>query len=403
MMNDDNRPIGGLLIATLMFLTGVSLASLNMFLPSLGAMADDLGVGYDTMAWAISGYLLLTAVIQVLAGPFADRFGRRPVLVVCLCLFVMASVGCALSENFTIFLAFRIGQGAIITGMVLSRAIVSDMVGRQKAASILGYIAMAMSLAPLVGPVIGGFLGENAGWRSSFWVYAGFGMSVLVLVWFCLPETGKKVRKNLRVFAVTYFELLANPLFWAYSLIMSLGVGTFFIFISGLPLVAVRQFDLDQFRIGLAMGSITIGFLLGSFLSGRFSTRFTPETMILSGAIFASLGLLASAGFFWAGWINHWTLLSGTICVGFGHGLTMPNASSSVMYVRKELAASASGLSSGLVSVFGAVLSMITGSIVDLHPNAPVLVGLMIVPTIVSLAIAAWLFFRRRHLAENLS
>lgn len=401
MSNHNNGQFSGLLMFTLMCLTAVSLASLNMFLPSLGIMSDDFSVSYDTAAWTVTGYLLLTAVIQILAGPIADRFGRRPVLIVSLCMFVAASVGCSLSKDFTVFLIFRIAQGAIITGMVLSRAIVSDIVGRRKAASVLGYIAMAMSLAPLVGPLIGGFLGAVAGWRSNFWVYAGMGVSVLALVWFRLPETGKRIDQGRRAFAANYFELLATPLFWGYALIMSLGVGTFFIFISGLPLVATRQFALDQFQIGLAMGSITIGFLFGSFLSGRISTRFTPETMILSGAIVASLGLLASAGAFWAGWVNPWTLLGGTVFVGCGHGLTMPNASASVMYVRKELSASASGLSSGAVSVFGAVFSMMSGSLVNAHPNAPVLLGLMMGTTIASLAIALLLFRRSRFPADS--
>lgn len=163
MSNHDSGHINGFLTALLILLTAVSLVSMSMFLPSLGVMAEEFGVGYDTITWSVSGYLLLAAIIQVLVGPFADRLGRRPVFVFCLCLFVVASAGSALSEIFTVFLIFRIVQGTIITGLVLSSAIVSDIVGRQKAASILGYIAMAISVVPLLGPMIGGILGEIAG------------------------------------------------------------------------------------------------------------------------------------------------------------------------------------------------------------------------------------------------
>lgn len=397
MTNQNTGHINGLLIVMLILLAAVSLASLNMFLPSLSVMADDFGVSYNTMAWSISGYLLLTAIFQVLAGPLADRFGRRPVLIVCLCLFVAASVGCALSESWTAFLTLRIAQGAIITGMVLSRAIVCDIVGRQEAASILGYIAMAMSLAPLVGPMIGGFLGEVAGWRSNFWVYAGLGLSVLSLVWYRLPETGKRTEQSTKTFAVAYFKLLITPLFWGYTLIMSLSVGTFFIFLSGLPLVATQQFAMDQFQIGMAMGSITIGFLFGSFLSGKISTRYSPENMIMAGTIVASLGLMVSACVFSAGWVNPWTLLSGTIFVGCGNGLTMPNANASVMYVRRELAASASGLSGAAMAVVGAALSAVAGFIMNTYPNAPALVGLMFMATFLSMTIAIVLLLKTKY------
>lgn len=401
MSNRDNEQISGWLIAMLIFLTTVSLASMSMFLPSLGVMTEDFGVGYDTMAWVVSGYLLLAAIVQVLVGPFADRLGRRPVLVFCICLFVVASVGCALSMSFAAFLAFRITQGAIITGLVLSGAIVSDIVGRQKAASILGYISMAVSLVPLVGPMTGGFLAELAGWRTNFWVYSGLGVTALALVWSWLPETGKKTDKSPGAFAATYFELLGNPLVWGYTLVMALCAGTFFIFISGVPLIAARQFALNQFEIGLAMGSMPIGFLFGSFLSGRISTRFATEKIILSGTIAASLGLLACSDVFWAGRVNPWTLLSGTMLVGLGHGLAMPNANASVMFVRKELAASASGLCGAAIAMFGAVFSAMAGYMLNEYPNAPVLVSLMMMTTIVSLAIAIWLVRKSRQFADR--
>mgnify|MGYP006238338031 FL=1 len=91
-------------------------------------MAAEFNIGYDTMAMAVSGYLVFTAFIQIIIGPIADRFGRRPVLLVSLGLFFMASCGCALVESFTSFLIFRVLQGAVATGSVLSRALLSDIV-----------------------------------------------------------------------------------------------------------------------------------------------------------------------------------------------------------------------------------------------------------------------------------
>ncbi len=382
-------------ILTLILLISVPLLSLNMFLPSLGVMAGEFRVGYDTMSLAVSGYLAFTAVIQILAGPVADKYGRRPVLLASLVLFVAASVGCALADSFESFLFFRVLQGGVITGAALSRAIVSDIAGPKQAASILGYMAMAMSLAPIVGPSLGGFLGEIAGWRVNFWVYTGVGVGLWVLVWVQLPETAGGGAESGAAFVRSYFELLANLHFWAYTLIMAFSVGGFYAFISGIPLVANRQLGMPESQIGLGMATITVGFLLGSFLSARYSAARELDTMIVFGRILANLGLLGCLAVLLAGWVTPWSLFCGIVFVGLGNGLTMPGASSLVMFMRKELSASASGLSGAVVVMMGAAVTAVTGHLMEAQPRAEVLVGLILVLTLASLAIAGWISRRR--------
>lgn len=388
------------LTAILILLTAVPLLSLNMFLPSLGVMANEFRIGFDKMAWAVSGYLGFTAVLQVLAGPAADRFGRRPILLVSLALFCLASVGCALAQDAATFLILRVLQGAIITGAVLSYAIAADIAGPRQTASILGYIAAAISLVPILGPSIGGILAEFAGWRANFWLYAALGLMLLLLVRFRLPETGTLGATGGGNFLPSYLALLRSLHFWAYSLIMALGIGAFYVFISGIPLVAERAFNMSELQIGVAIGSITLGYLLGSVLSGRYSELFSADRMILAGRCVASLGLLTSAAFLAAGYVTLPTLLAGTACVGVGNGLTTPNASSAVMNVRKELSASASGLFGAVVVLFGAALTSLSGWVLTARPTPLALATLMLACTLVSLAIAVWTA-RRRLSAPN--
>lgn len=388
------------LIAILILLTAVPLLSLNMFLPSLGVMANEFRIGFDKMAWAVSGYLGFTAVMQVLAGPAADRFGRKPILLVSLALFCLASVGCALAQDAATFLILRVLQGAIITGAVLSYAIAADIAEPRRAASILGYIAAAISLAPVLGPSIGGILAEFAGWRANFWLYAALGLTLLLLVRFRLPETGTLGATGRGNFLPSYLALLRSLHFWAYTLIMALGIGAFYVFISGIPLVAERAFNMSELQIGIAIGSITLGYLLGSVLSGRYSELFSADRMILAGRCVASLGLLTSAAFLAAGHVTPPTLLAGTACVGVGNGLTTPNASSAVMNVRNELSASASGLFGAVVVLFGAVLTSLSGWVLTARPTPLTLATLMLACTLVSLAIAVWAA-RRRLPASN--
>lgn len=379
------------IIITLTLLTAVPAMTLNMFLPSLGIMSQDFNVGYDNMAIAVSGYLVFTAMLQLLAGPVADRFGRRPVLLVSLGLFAAASVGCALAENYNSFLFFRVMQGVVVTGSVLSRAIVSDIATPKQAAIILGYIGMAMSLAPILAPSLGGFLSDAAGWRANFWLYAGIGIGLWALVWVRLPETSAAQALGASAFIKSYFELVKSWHFWAYTLIMALSIGMFFVFISGLPLVAVEQLNMTQSQIGLSMGSMTIGFLAGNFLSAQLAGSKTANTVILLGRSVATFGLLGGLFLLWNNWGPHWLLFVGIICAGLGNGLTIPSASAAILFVRKDLAASASGLFGAVIVVFGGIFSTITGKIIQAQPTAIVLISLMLVLSIVSLSLAIWM------------
>ena len=196
-------------------------------------------------------------------------------------------------------------------------------------------------------------------------------------------------------------QLLTDRNFWAYTGIMVFGIGAFYMFVSGIPLVAAQELMMDQFEIGLGMGSITVGFLIGSFVSGKISARIVPETMILSGRVVATVGLLASACILWTGWISPWSLFGGTVFVGIGSGLTTPSASASAMFVRRELAASAAGLSGAVIVVFGAVFSATAGYVLKAYPYAIALVGLLLAATISSLAIAVWVSRQSGNLPES--
>ncbi|MFN4130012.1 MAG: MFS transporter, partial [Paracoccaceae bacterium] len=132
-------------IATLILLTGVSALTMNIFLPSLPGMAAWFGVPYALMQLSVALYLALSAVLQIVIGPISDRYGRRKVMLWSLVLFLIATAGTLLAPNATVFLMFRMAQAVIAAGMVLSRAVVRDMVPDAQAASMIGYVTMGMS------------------------------------------------------------------------------------------------------------------------------------------------------------------------------------------------------------------------------------------------------------------
>lgn len=389
--------------ATLILLMGCSVLSLNMFVPSLVNIAVEFDADYGLVSLSIAGYLAVTAVLQLVFGPLSDRFGRRPVLIAALICFAAASVGCLLAETVWTFLAFRMLQGAIIAGSVLSRVIVRDTSGPQQAAARLGYLAMGMAIAPMLGPMVGGLLDEAFGWRASFLVYAAMGVVLLALVWWDLAETNLKPTETLWLQIRSYPDLLKALRFWAYAGCLAFSIGAFFAFIAGAPLVAAQQFGISAGALGVYIGSITCGFFFGSYVSKRLAGRFELETMMIAGRIVACSGLSAGLLSFLAGAEHHLFLFGATIFVGIGNGVSSPSSDSGLMSVRPDLAGTAAGLGGALVVGCGAVMTWISGTMVAGSAGAIGLLGLMLLTSFLGLlcALAAHVLSRRERAFET--
>jgi Bcr/CflA subfamily drug resistance transporter len=307
-------------LLTLVLLTALSVLSLNMFLPSLPNIARDLESDYALVSLSIAGYLGITAVLQLIIGPLSDRFGRRPVLLAGLVIFILASLVCALATNIWIFLAFRILQGAIISGSALSRAVIRDMVSPQEAASLMGYVAMAMAIAPMLGPTFGGALDELFGWRANFFTFFALGIAIFALFWVDLGETNKSPSETFNKQFQAYPELYRSRRFWGYALCMAFSTGAFYSFLAGAPLVVDTLFDMSPAMLGFYMGTITAGFALGSYLSGRLARRYSLTTMMISGRIVACVGLMAGLMLFLAGLVMlpHCSALRSSLALATG-------------------------------------------------------------------------------------
>ncbi len=390
-------------MVTLVLLTALSVLSLNMFLPSLSNIAEAFQADYALVNLSIAGYAGMTAVLQLIMGPLSDRFGRRPVLLVGLVIFILASLGCLLATNIWVFLLFRMLQGAIICGWVLSNAVIRDMVPAREAASLMGYLAMAWAVAPMLGPMFGGVLDELFGWRASFLAFVGFGVAILGLCWIDLGETNKTPSDTFMKQFQTYPELFRSRRFWGYALCMAFSTGTFYSFLGGSPLVAKTVLALSPAKLGFYMGTITAGFALGSFLSGRYAKRYPLTTMMISGRISACAGLAVGLVLVLAGFVHEISLFGATVFVGLGNGLTMPSCNAGVLSVRPRLAGSASGLAGALTVGGGAVLTSVTGAIVTEENGAHALLGMMLFSSSMALAAALYVLWidRREGLAKS--
>ena len=377
-------------IATLILLTGATTLSLNMFLPSLVNIAAEFDADYALVSASIAGYLVMTAVLQVIIGPLSDRFGRRPVMLWAVAVFALASLGCLLAGDIWTFLAFRMAQGAIITGGALARVIVRDTRDPADAVGLIGYISMAMAIAPMLGPMIGGALDEAFGWRASFALYSAIGFLLIIITWVDLGETNAQPSATFAKQIAAWPALFRSGAFWAYAGCVTFSTGAFYAFIAGVPLVGAAVFDISPGMIGVYMGSITAGFFCGSFVAARLARRVAPSTMMIAGRVVACAGPGAGLILFATGVTHELALFGATIFVGIGNGLTMPAANVGVMNVRADLAGTASGLSGAMTVAGGAVLTWMAGALVNAETGAVTLLSLMLGASFMGLLSALW-------------
>lgn len=386
-------------MTTLVLLSGISVLSLNMFLPSLGHIAEEMQVSYGVANLSIAGYLVVTAILQVIIGPMSDRYGRRPVLLVSLALFTVASLGCYLAKDIQSFLAFRVLQGGVVSGMVLGRAAIRDMFPAQEAAARMGYVNMVMALAPMLGPLLGGVVDETLGWRMTFLLFTASGAGLLWLTYTDLGETNKHPSETFMQQFRAYPELFTSRRFWGYSFALTFSVGSFYLFIAGVPLVGARVFGLSPTAVGLGVGIISGGFMLGNFVSGRVAGRFSLSTMMIAGRLATVVGLVLGLGLLLAGFVYPAVVFGAGVFVGFGNGLTLPAGNAGAMSVRPRLAGSAAGLSGAMTVAGGAVLTTLAGAFAGGDNGAVVLLVLMLVTTLCGLASA--LYVRQVDLREG--
>ncbi len=383
-------------ISTLIAATALGAMSMNIFLPTLPQMAEYYQADYALMQRSVTLYLLINAILQLGIGPISDRFGRRPVLLGSFILFSLATIGCIFAPTAEIFLAFRMAQAVVVAGLVLGRAVVRDIVPGPQAAAMIGYVTMGMALVPMIGPVVGGILGETFGWQANFVLLLATGLTVLTLTWFDLGETARASTGGFRDQIREYPELFTSRRFWGYCGATTFASGAFFAYLGGAPYVGSEIYHLTPSQVGFFFGAPALGYFCGNFVAARLSVRLGINRMILYGTSISTAGLLIPVALHFMGQDSAQTFFGSVTLVGLGNGMTMANGNSGMLSVRPHLAGSASGVGGAVMLAGGALLADLAGSSLAGSTTAMPLVAIMLGSSAMSIVAIVYTIRRER-------
>ena len=358
------------LYLTLVMVTATGPLALNMFMPSIPGLVKSLSTTPAMAQLTLTLYLAGTALSQLAYGPLSDRFGRRPVLLTGLLGYILASALCAMATSIEMLVAARLLQsfgGA--AGMVLTRAIIRDMHDEKSSASVLGYVTMAWAIAPMIAPALGGYLDQLAGWRTSFWALSIYGMAALAMAATSLPETNIRRGQNMGENRLAgYQRLLKNRKFLLLAITLAFTSGAFFAFLGGAPFIMINVLHQSPLAYGLWFSAVAIGYMVGNFLSGKFSRHTDTRKMITIGIIIAIIAAFIPVIAALTDNLSPAMIFIPTGLIALGNGITLPNATASALSSDAKAIGSAAGLTGFLQTASGALIAQIVGSLQGLSP-----------------------------------
>ncbi len=357
-------------IYSLMF---IALLPNFMFIPSITVLANHYETSFSIMQLSVSLYMVASASLQIVLGPLSDKYGRRPVLLACLAILIISSLGCIFSTSTELFFIFRMLQATAVSGMVIGKAIVIDVFNEKNVIKILSQIAIVLGISSILGPAIGGLLIDLYSWTAIFYFVIGIGISSFLYNFFILEETNKQLVNNLFDQMINYKNLISSRRFWVYSFIGGFSSSTFFMILISIPYIGEVLYHLSSFQSSLLLIIITSGFIIGSFLSPILINSFS-ERKILYLSIFASFSGTLMSLFLYIAFPQYILSIFGPFFfIGLSNGLISPIALSKVLGIRDDSRGAASGLNGAFIIGFGAIYSALGGYLLGYHQKVEIL------------------------------
>jgi DHA1 family bicyclomycin/chloramphenicol resistance-like MFS transporter len=342
--------------------------ALNILTPAIPGLAVTFAAEPAAVQLTLSLYLFGLAVSQLVMGPLSDRFGRRPVVLGGLILAVVSSVAALAATSIEALVVARIVQAVgVSTGVVVGRAIIRDLYDRDHAAAMIGVVTAATVVAPMLAPMIGGFLDTALGWQAIFAFVGLVSAATLVGAIFSLAETQTAAMSGGIVrFLIEARLLVSTRQFCGYALCVAANSAMFFVYIGGAPHVVVTIMGRSSAVYGVWFALTSVGYMAGNFFAAKTSARFGVDRMIWWGTLISLIGVAIEVA-----------LVLGVpdggpaiifvpqILISFGSGWLMPNALAGAVSVRPQAAGTASGFTGFLQMGLGGLSAQAVSHLLD--------------------------------------
>jgi DHA1 family bicyclomycin/chloramphenicol resistance-like MFS transporter len=382
-------------LALLAAVTALAFCALHMVVPALPLLVGIFDDSPARVQLVLSLYLAGIAAGQLVYGPLSDRFGRRPVLIAGLAMFLFGTGLCGLAPELDFLILGRVLQGfGACAGVVLARAIIRDVYEREAAARGLALVMMAMTLAPAASPALGAVLVEWVDWRSIFATLGALGAIVFVATVVRLGETNRNpARLDLAGMAGAYALLLRSPGFVPFASCSACTSASWFTFIASAPHLLADILGEPPSTYGLMILMPMATYMAGNALAARFAVRFGSLNLMVWGRLVAFVGAVVLAAWFIALGASSWALFLPVALAEIGDGLTQPSVMAAALSVHPRIAGTASGLMGFLQMTTAAIGSFL----VALLPQTSALGPIAVFAGFVALALGFALLALRRQ------
>jgi DHA1 family bicyclomycin/chloramphenicol resistance-like MFS transporter len=372
-------------------LTALGPLSIDMYLPSFPAISHSLGASPGSVQLTLASFFIGLAIGQAIYGPFSDRFGRKPPLYFGLVIYILASIGCVFATHIDQLIALRFLQAlGGCAGMVVSRAVVRDRCNVQEMAKAFSTLMLIMGLAPILAPIVGGWVVTTLGWRAIFAFQMLFGLACLINVHFFFKETHNTQHSpalELGKVLKGYATLIRDKAFMRHTLTGSLIMGGFFGYIAGSPYIIIELFGVPAEHFGWIFGSNAAGFIISSQFNARALKNHSTANLLRHALYLPALSGLSLFALQIFGLLNFPLLLLGLFVFITSMGFITPNTSAMALQYQSKQA----GLASALLGTLQFGCATLAGLLMGLwHDNS----ALPLLTLLAACGTGAWLLNR---------
>lgn len=398
-----NKYIKGNILLIMLLLNAVEIFAMQLLVPSMPDLKNYFSTSAYNVQLTLTVFMFGFAISQILYGPLSDRYGRRPIILLSIIIFIIGSVMGFLSQSIELLIISRLIQSiGAAGGMVLPPAIIRDIYGETSSTKAIGWLSIVAGIAALLAPYFGGLLNDTYGWRSGMLILVIIGIVILIISFSFLPESLKNREKkyfSLFVIIRDYYELFNIKIFSIFFIILSSINAVFYAFFAGGVFVVVENLGLLPSDFGLVMVPLVLSFVISAYISVRINKFFNPLSIIFFGSIFSFFSAFMIYLSYLSGHLSIYSLTFFSLFLGWGNGQIIPLATSLAINLFPARAGTVSAAVGTGSMLAGAIVSFLFGIMYSGTANS--MSVLMIITSFIALVFCGLLLYLKKKDYKN--